>query len=203
MFFSFFSLLRPTGWHGESGSAVRGGHLIVQFYRQIGRRWITQHVYRCNEAYCKSSFFKKSFFIYLFYIVASFFLAQCSCLKNVVVFLLAPKRARKTGITAPLSSIALSKINKNLESAPSGSSFVGLSDIDNKKLSRFFDFLRDDLQWSYGKLLYCTTIGKAPGTIKDKTGKSTNTKVVQRNAAVIQHFMNGTGKYGPSQILEN
>ena len=115
----------------------------------------------------------------------------------------APKRARKTGITAPLSSIAPSDINKNLESAPSGSSSVGLSDTDNKKLTRFFDFLRDDLQWSYGKLLYCTTIGKAPGAIKDKTGKSTNTKVVQRNAAVIQHFMNGTGKYGPSQILEN
>ena len=43
----------------------------------------------------------------------------------------------------------------------------------------------------------------APGVIKDTSGKSTNTKVVQRNhdAAVIQHFMNG--KYGPSQILHN
>jgi hypothetical protein len=112
----------------------------------------------------------------------------------------APKRARKTGVTAPLLSIAPSEINKNLES---GSSSLGLSDSDNHKLSRFFDFLQDDLQWSYGKLLYCTTMGKAPGAIKDKTGKSTNTKVVQRNAAVIQHFMNGNGKYGASQILED
>ena len=33
----------------------------------------------------------------------------------------------------------------------------------------------------------------------DKTGKSTNTKEVQR---IIRHFMTGNGKYGPSQILE-
>jgi hypothetical protein len=63
--------------------------------------------------------------------------------------------------------------------------------------------LQDDLKWTYNELLYYTTMGKGPGAIKDKTGKSTNTKVVQRNAAFIQHFMNGNGKYGPSQILDN
>ena len=78
-----------------------------------------------------------------------------------------------------------------------------LSDADNHELTPFFAFLQDDLAWSYGELLYYTTMGKAPGAIKDEMGKSTNTKVVQRNAAVIQHFMKGNGKYGPSQILDN
>ena len=115
----------------------------------------------------------------------------------------APKRARKTGggtapWTNPLSTIALSEMNKD-----SGSSSVALSDADSHKLSRFFAFLQDDLEWTYGELLYYTTMGKAPGAIRDEIGKSTNTKVVQRNAAIIQHFMNGSGKYGPSQILDN
>ena len=89
-------------------------------------------------------------------------------------------------------------MNKN-----SGNSSVALSDADNHKLTCFFAFLQDDLEWSYGELLYNMTMGKAPGAIRDKMGKLTNTKVVRCNAAVIQHFMNGNGKYGPSQILNN
>jgi hypothetical protein len=49
--------------------------------------------------------------------------------------------------------------------------------------------------------LFFTTKGKAPGASKD-SGTS-NKKDVHRNAAIIQHFMNGNGKYSPSQILEN
>jgi hypothetical protein len=120
----------------------------------------------------------------------------------------AQKRARKTGGgTAPrrnpLLAIEPSEMNKNSSSGSSSVTSVDLSDADNHKLSRFFAFLQDDLKWSYGELLYYTTMGKSPGAIRDNMGKSTNTKVVQRNAAVIQHFMNGSGKYGPSQILHN
>ena len=124
-----------------------------------------------------------------------------------------PKRARRTaGGTIPrpnpLSTITASAINENsadnLNDSQGNSSESGpLTDTENHKLTRFFTFLQEDLEWSYGELLYYTTIGKSPGAIKDKTGKSTNTKEVQRNAAIIQHFMKGNGKYGPSQILEN
>ena len=122
-----------------------------------------------------------------------------------------PKRARKTAAgtaprSNPLSTITASAINGNSgdnSNDPLGNNSETLTDTENNKLIRFFTFLQEDLEWSYGELLYYTTIGKSPGAIKDKTGKSTNTKVVQRNAAIIQHFMKGNGKYGPSQILEN
>jgi hypothetical protein len=44
-------LARPTGWHGESGNAARGGHLAVDFYRANGRHFATHHVYPCDKAY--------------------------------------------------------------------------------------------------------------------------------------------------------
>jgi hypothetical protein len=106
----------------------------------------------------------------------------------------APKRARKTASGTvprpnPLSAITASAINENFsdnlnESLGNNSESVPLTDTEHHKLTRFFTFLQEDLEWSYGELLYYTTIGKSPGAIRDKTGKSTNTKVVQRNAAI-------------------
>jgi len=105
-----------------------------------------------------------------------------------------------------LLTISASEINKDFgghSSEPLGSDSTGLTDAENDKLTRFFAFLQNDLEWSYGELLYYTTMGKSPGSIKDKTGKAANTKEVHRNPAIIQHFMNGNGKFGPSQVLEN
>ncbi|KAI9446962.1 hypothetical protein BJY52DRAFT_1228562 [Lactarius psammicola] len=43
---------RPTGWHGESGAANRGGgHVTVDFLKRNGVHVTTQHVYRTGAAY--------------------------------------------------------------------------------------------------------------------------------------------------------
>ena len=67
------------------------------------------------------------------------------------------------------------------------------NDTESHKLARFFAFLGDDLKWTYGELLYYTTKGKAPGVLKGDS-ETSNKKDVHRNAAIIQHFMNGNGK---------
>jgi hypothetical protein len=54
--FLFSPFVRPTGWHGESGSAISGGHLTVRFLRRDGGFGSTQHVYSCDEAYRESIF---------------------------------------------------------------------------------------------------------------------------------------------------
>ena len=56
----------------------------------------------------------------------------------------------------------------------SGSGSMALSDANNHKLTRFFAFLQDELEWPYGELLYYKTMGKAPEAIRDKMGKSTS-----------------------------
>ena len=43
---------RPTGWHGESGAAGAGGHLVVDFYENE-RHIVTHHVYPMDDAYRK------------------------------------------------------------------------------------------------------------------------------------------------------
>ena len=42
---------RPTGWHGESGQALIGGHLTVKFLLGNGRHHSTHHVYAMEESY--------------------------------------------------------------------------------------------------------------------------------------------------------
>ncbi|KAH9034326.1 hypothetical protein EDB85DRAFT_1889823 [Lactarius pseudohatsudake] len=44
-----FAVLRPMGWHGESGSANWGGHVTVDFRMQAHIHVSTHHVY-CTEA---------------------------------------------------------------------------------------------------------------------------------------------------------
>ncbi|KAH9035672.1 hypothetical protein EDB85DRAFT_1889250 [Lactarius pseudohatsudake] len=44
-----FAVLRPMGWHGESGSANWGGHVTVDFHMQAHIHVSTHHVY-CTEA---------------------------------------------------------------------------------------------------------------------------------------------------------
>jgi hypothetical protein len=42
---------RPTGWHGESGAAAVGGHIVIDFYRWNGIFVTTQHIYQSDDAY--------------------------------------------------------------------------------------------------------------------------------------------------------
>lgn len=42
---------RPTGWHGESGIALSGGHLTVDFLDSNNRHISTHHVYPSEAAY--------------------------------------------------------------------------------------------------------------------------------------------------------
>jgi hypothetical protein len=42
---------RPTGWHGESGDAKTGGHIMVDFCTRDGVHITTHHVYRVEESY--------------------------------------------------------------------------------------------------------------------------------------------------------
>jgi hypothetical protein len=48
---------RPTGWHGESGAARTGGHIVVDFYRSNNlndhEHITTHHVYRTDDAYSR------------------------------------------------------------------------------------------------------------------------------------------------------
>ena len=50
-------LCRPTGWHGESGAARTGGHIVVDFYRLNNQSDLehvtTHHVYRTDDAYSR------------------------------------------------------------------------------------------------------------------------------------------------------
>ena len=41
---------RPTGFHGESGGAKSGGHIVVDF-RSKDRHVVTHHIYPTDEAY--------------------------------------------------------------------------------------------------------------------------------------------------------
>ncbi|KAF8797333.1 hypothetical protein BYT27DRAFT_7219267 [Phlegmacium glaucopus] len=43
--------VRPTGWHGESGLATAGGHIVVDWYRLDGTHVTTHHVYPTDDAY--------------------------------------------------------------------------------------------------------------------------------------------------------
>jgi hypothetical protein len=45
------SFCRPTGWHGESGAAKAGGHIVVDFYRSNMKHVTTHHVYPTDDAY--------------------------------------------------------------------------------------------------------------------------------------------------------
>jgi hypothetical protein len=49
------SIHRPTGWHGESGAAKAGGHVIVDFYLSNNKHLTTHHVYRRENAYRSES----------------------------------------------------------------------------------------------------------------------------------------------------
>ncbi|KAH9012498.1 hypothetical protein EDB85DRAFT_2222926 [Lactarius pseudohatsudake] len=46
-----FAVIRPTGWHGESGRANWGGHVTVDFRTQAHVHVSTHHVYRTEAAY--------------------------------------------------------------------------------------------------------------------------------------------------------
>ncbi|KAF8808578.1 hypothetical protein BYT27DRAFT_7210704 [Phlegmacium glaucopus] len=43
--------VRPTGWHGESGLATAGGHIVVDWYRLDGTHVSTHQVYPTDNAY--------------------------------------------------------------------------------------------------------------------------------------------------------
>jgi hypothetical protein len=45
------SIYRPTGWHGESGTTMAGGHIIVDFYLSNNKHIMTHHVYPMDNAY--------------------------------------------------------------------------------------------------------------------------------------------------------
>jgi hypothetical protein len=45
------SFCRPTGFHGESGTAKAGGHITVDFYRRDNKFITTHHVYPTDKAY--------------------------------------------------------------------------------------------------------------------------------------------------------
>ncbi|KAH9163104.1 hypothetical protein EDB89DRAFT_1912934 [Lactarius sanguifluus] len=46
-----FVVIRPTGWHGESGAANWGGHIMVDFRTRAHVHVSTHHVYRTEAAY--------------------------------------------------------------------------------------------------------------------------------------------------------
>ena len=39
---------RPTGWHGESGAAGAGGHIVMDFQQRDGKHVVMHHVYRMD-----------------------------------------------------------------------------------------------------------------------------------------------------------
>ena len=41
----------PTGWHGNSGTSVNGGHLTVRFFKADSSHFKMEHVYPTNEVY--------------------------------------------------------------------------------------------------------------------------------------------------------
>ncbi|KAF8814893.1 hypothetical protein BYT27DRAFT_7249661 [Phlegmacium glaucopus] len=43
--------VRPTGWHGESGAARSGGHVVVDFQLSDGSHVTTHHIYPSDDAY--------------------------------------------------------------------------------------------------------------------------------------------------------
>ena len=50
-FFIKILIARPTSWHGESGQACGGGHLMVDFCLANGDHSRTHHVYTTDRAY--------------------------------------------------------------------------------------------------------------------------------------------------------
>lgn len=64
-----------------------------------------------------------------------------------------------------------------------------------QKLDKFFDFIANELKWSYGDVLYHTS---CYSYIRSKSGASS-----RRNAAMLQHFFHGRGTFTTAHILHN
>ncbi|KAL0063202.1 hypothetical protein AAF712_009900 [Marasmius tenuissimus] len=80
-----------------------------------------------------------------------------------------------------------------------------------KKLSLFFEFMKNNLKWTYGELLYHSTnkrwiSQKEKEKRKEETrgkGKGRADSETLQHAQVIQHFFRASGKFSPGQILQN
>jgi len=79
-----------------------------------------------------------------------------------------------------------------------------------EKLQVFHGFLRDELLWSYGELLFYTSqrlSGKnrddIPSTPTQRHSNSKWSASHEQMTAVMQHFFNGRGKFTPAMVLEN
>ncbi|KAF9475611.1 hypothetical protein BDN70DRAFT_996280 [Pholiota conissans] len=76
-----------------------------------------------------------------------------------------------------------------------------------EKLHKFYAFLKHELEWSYGELLFRTSedfAGYDTTSTLAQSSSSTNLYATREQmAAVMQHFFNGNGSYTTSLILSN
>lgn len=77
------SIHRPTGWHGESGAAKAGGHVVVDFCLSNNKHVTMHHVYPKDNAYRSESSFLYVIVIHLL-IFSSIMEDSCSeALKSI------------------------------------------------------------------------------------------------------------------------
>lgn len=75
-----------------------------------------------------------------------------------------------------------------------------------QKLQLFYGFLKHELDWTYGELLYHTSIpfsGELDTNTPNETQKSIPDASREQMAATMRHFFAGNGKYTPSIIIQN